>query len=352
MISPAAAERFAHLLETTAGGMIDEPLLDTGGLCAALAADLRAGGTNAIALLHAGGAPRRRSGVTLPTHLAALKRCREACRHLLRSGGFAAPDRDSLDDALIRAFDALELESCTHGAGPDGMEAFVGRIRHLHMLGAMARPLGHEINNLLQPVIGMAFSVRRKFPADSAEARNLTLVFDAGKQASAVVNDLLGLARQRGGAPRPVDPMAEVQRAVALLRFRPQPGVALHTFLASETAGVILPPGGLTEIVLELAINGLEAMAQTGGALTITLKAGDGTTILEVQDTGPGMTPEVLTRCREPFFTTKPADPGAGLGLTVVQGLADAAGGGLEIDSAAGGTTLRVILPAATGGEP
>lgn len=349
MIASVVVGRFARLLEEAPQCPVNEPALDAVGLYAALAAAARSGEPIGTAALRTDALSRRACGVTLPAYLAALKNCRQTCRDLVRRGDFILLDRDALDDFIVRSFDALELDCCTLWSEANGMGELVGRIRRLHALGLMIRPIGHEINNLLQPIIGMAFSVRRKVPPESAEARNLGLVIDAGKQAAAVVNDLLDLARRRDDEPRPVDPWAEVERAVALLRFRSQPGVTLHAELIRRAGDVSLSQGALTQIVLNLAVNGMEAMAQTGGRLTIALDAAEDAVILEVRDSGVGMTPEVLSCCRRPFFTTKSADPGAGLGLSVVQDIVAAAGGALDIDSAAGcGAVVRVMLPAAS----
>jgi CheY-like chemotaxis protein len=107
--------------------------------------------------------------------------------------------------------------------------------------------------------------------------------------------------------------------------------------------------GHLVQVILNLAVNARDAMP-TSGRLSLTTRNVGADVVLEVSDTGTGMTPDVLARACEPFFTTKEQGKGTGMGLAVVHGIIDSASGRLEIDSTVTvGTTFRIVLPAFDG---
>jgi signal transduction histidine kinase len=120
-------------------------------------------------------------------------------------------------------------------------------------------------------------------------------------------------------------------------------------------------PGQFSQMLMNLAVNARDAMPQ-GGRLSISTRAetvpaeAAGSrqgryAVLEVADTGCGMSPEVRARIFEPFFTTKDMGKGTGLGLSTVYGIVEQAGGHIAVESAPGaGTTFRVYLPCAAEG--
>jgi CheY-like chemotaxis protein len=138
--------------------------------------------------------------------------------------------------------------------------------------------------------------------------------------------------------------------------------VELKTTLGGEIWPVLMPAGALEQIITNLVVNSRDAMRQ-GGRVTIETANLDESSAapaaagvrppgryvrVTVRDTGCGMTPEVVARATEPFFTTKSEGEGTGLGLSTVYGLVRGAGGDLTIESHPGhGTTCHVLLPAA-----
>ena len=103
--------------------------------------------------------------------------------------------------------------------------------------------------------------------------------------------------------------------------------------------------GQLRQVLLNLVRNGREAMAAMGGgSLTLATRAVNGHVEIEVSDTGPGLTPEAVTRLFEPFFSTKPG--GTGLGLSLSRQIVQAHGGKLEVERAPdAGARFRITLP-------
>jgi two-component system, cell cycle sensor histidine kinase and response regulator CckA len=126
--------------------------------------------------------------------------------------------------------------------------------------------------------------------------------------------------------------------------------IALHTSLEPELPRIRIDPGYLVQIVMNLAVNARDAMPR-GGNLTIATRPaerdGKACVMLEIADQGCGMTEEVKSRAFEPFFTTKGIGSGTGLGLSVVHGIVEQAGGRIELLSEQGlGTTFRIYFPA------
>jgi len=95
------------------------------------------------------------------------------------------------------------------------------------------------------------------------------------------------------------------------------------------------------EILLNLVLNGLEAMPQ-GGALRVSARPQDGRVCVEVSDTGPGVAPELIEKVFEPSFTTKAG--GTGLGLSIVRDRVEQVGGSIRCASSAAGTTMTLLL--------
>jgi two-component system NtrC family sensor kinase len=144
-----------------------------------------------------------------------------------------------------------------------------------------------------------------------------------------------------------------IENVLALSNKRLEHGrVQVRAQLQPDLAPIAAMPDQLTQVFLNLIINAVEAMPE-GGTLTIVSTRSDRRLAIEVQDTGPGLTPDETARIFEPFYTTKAG--GTGLGLAVSYGIIQQHGGRLEVHSAPGqGTTFTVLLPLssdASGGE-
>ncbi|HET7747677.1 MAG TPA: ATP-binding protein, partial [Vicinamibacteria bacterium] len=127
-------------------------------------------------------------------------------------------------------------------------------------------------------------------------------------------------------------------------------GVAVASELASTLPAVRGSHDHLQQVLLNLLTNARDAMPE-GGTITLRTLATDGEAVVEVRDTGPGLSAEVEERLFEPFFTTKAVGQGTGLGLSVSHGIVSAHGGHMEATNAPGGGALfRVALPVAPTG--
>lgn len=182
--------------------------------------------------------------------------------------------------------------------------------------------------------------------ADTQQA--LAAAEKAARRAAEIVARLRDFSRTSSGPARREDVVLELRRAVEMLRGLP---VAQGCVVVDEcTPGpeALVEPNRLRHVFLALLTNAAQAVAGKGGQVTLRSGEQDGQAWVEVADTGPGISAEVLPRIFEPFFTTRDVGEGAGLGLAAVHGLVTSAGGRIEVTSEVGrGATFRVVLPTA-----
>ena len=236
-------------------------------------------------------------------------------------------------------------------------------IQHERMsaLGSMAAGLAHDFNNALSLIMGYSELLQTDLQGSPFEERSddyLGTIITAGQDAARLFNRLRDFYRPSDGdAPLfPVDLNEMVERAVALTRPRWH-GQALGDGVTIELACHLAPDlpeltadaAELREMLTNLIFNAVDAMP-TGGTITLRTSLedaargpdGDSALLLEVADTGTGMSEETRRRCLEPFFTTK-GTRGTGLGLAMVYGTVQRHGGSIDLQSAPGVGTRFVI---------
>jgi signal transduction histidine kinase len=228
----------------------------------------------------------------------------------------------------------------------------------LSAFGEMAGGVVHDFSNALMSVIGYSEMLITNATARADEAtalEYLRIINTAGRDGAHVVSRLRDFYRPRDAADlfEPLDLSDIVLQSVALARPRCAKRESDQTIsFQTELDDQATAPGigaELREVLTNLIFNAVDATA-TAGVITLRTRTDDGGAIMEVIDTGAGMTAEVKERCLEPFFTTK-GDHGTGLGLAMVFGIIKRHQGTLEIESEPGqGTTVRIRLPAC--GQP
>ena len=231
----------------------------------------------------------------------------------------------------------------------------------LESVGRLAGGVAHDFNNLLTIILGscevLQADLRAGRPPDPEDVEQIRA---AGGRARELTGQLLAFARRQVTAPVPLDLNDAVRSSERLLRRVLGEDVQLSVELEPWLWTVVCDPGQVEQVILNLAVNSRDAMPR-GGALVLRTRnlrvdeshaASDGEARagewaqLTVQDSGAGMTPEVLAHLFEPFFTTKPEGSGTGLGLASVHGIVTQAGGHLHVRSAPGqGTSVEVCLP-------
>jgi signal transduction histidine kinase len=238
------------------------------------------------------------------------------------------------------------------------MEQRLQQSEKMAAVGRLTAGVAHDFNNLLATIVGSAELVERQASTNPALARRLELIMQAAGRGSDLVRQLLAFAKQQPLELMPVDLNQVVEGMTALLRATMGTKIRIDNEIAVGLWPAIVDPVQIEHVILNLAINARDAMAD-GGSLTIAtanvilteprrgvdVPAGEYVTVA-LSDTGTGMTDDVLRKSFEPFFTTKAPGRGSGLGLSQVYGVASQSGGGVEVVSKYGqGTTVRVFLP-------
>jgi len=165
------------------------------------------------------------------------------------------------------------------------------------------------------------------------------------------LRDLVDFARRRRSEASLVSVHAVVEDALRLVRYDARMRhIETDVRADPDVAPVFMVEDHLMQVALNLMLNSLDAMAD-GGKLQVEVQPTSRGVALRIHDSGVGMSREVLGRCCEPLFSTKPRGRGTGLGLSMCKDILHAAGGALELHSAPGqGTTAVVTLPAAPEG--
>ena len=254
--------------------------------------------------------------------------------------------------SLVRANIALLAEKEERNRAEHALR----RSQKLDAVGQLASIAAHDFNNLLVVVQSYLSRIKRTLAANPAEAQSyVDGATGALFRASSLSQRFLALSRSQAVSPEPVDLNELVLDLVDFMRQLIDQRIQFSTNLQA-TWLTVCDSGEMENIILNLVINARDAMPN-GGELKITTRnvptnvgsvgQGGGDHIeLRVTDTGTGMSPEVLKRATEPFFTTKPAGKGTGLGLSAARGYIHQANGRLHIESTVGhGTTIIVALP-------
>jgi len=223
-------------------------------------------------------------------------------------------------------------------------------VEKMASLGKLAAVVAHEINNPLAGIRTYAKLLKRRLadPADTAETgRILDVIGDEAGRCGEIVRSLLLFSRASPARLAEEDVAPLLERCRVLLRHQAEMlGVELRVEAAAPLPRVVCDGSQVQQMVLALAINGLEA-TPSGGRVAIAARAAeDGGIVLTVADTGGGIPPDIQGRIFEPFFTTKEQGKGVGLGLAVVYGIVARHHGRIDVASPPGaGTVFTVHLP-------
>jgi signal transduction histidine kinase len=237
------------------------------------------------------------------------------------------------------------------------LEAKLRDAQKMEVVGRLAAGVAHDFNNLLVVVLGNADLLCATLEPGTNEAHLATEIRDAGERGSHLVKRLLALGRKQQYVSSTLELGSVVDDLAALVRRLIGPDIRLK-IEHGEAVTIAADRGQLEQAILNLATNSRDAMP-TGGeisiatgvceaeqASTLGLPALGRFAVLRVHDSGEGMDTATLARACEPFFTTKPAGTGTGLGLASVQGTISQSNGFLRITSELGrGTTVGLYWP-------
>ncbi len=272
----------------------------------------------------------------------------------LDTGG---PLLSRLQSALSRMADAVQTERAITKRHVDELrDANTRLVRaqaellasdRLVTVGKLAAGVAHEVGNPLSGILGYLSVIQSRAKAQPELVELAKAIEAEVTRIDQIVRSLLDLGRPSRGKPMPLE-LAEVVHSAAKLVAK---GHEMREVVLNEEHApglvVLAESGPLSQVIINLVLNAAQAM-EGKGTITLRSRREDRAALIEVQDTGPGLSPEVQARMFEPFFTTKAAGKGTGLGLAVSQHLITAMGGKLRAANAPErGAIFTVQLPVA-----
>jgi signal transduction histidine kinase len=297
-----------------------------------------------------------------------LSAVNKEAEHLLRGYAMGAVDYvfKPVDPIILRSKVTVFVELFAKSkevertaAEQRSLESKLLQAQKMDAIGKLTGGIAHDFNNLLAAVIGGLGLLEKKAALAGEEARILGMTKRAAEQGSELVRRLLAFARRQTLEPRPIEVESLRQSVSDLLTHTLGGLVDLEWRVSDGVWDVFADQAQLELALVNLIINARDAMPG-GGTVTVSvenrtaeahdmssLTAGDYVWLC-VADTGAGIAPEHLEKVLEPFFTTKEAGKGSGLGLPMVYGFATQSNGALRIESEAGqGTRAELWLPRA-----
>jgi signal transduction histidine kinase/sensor domain CHASE-containing protein len=244
------------------------------------------------------------------------------------------------------------------------LESQLRQAQKMEAVGRLAGGVAHDFNNILCAIIGFALLIEMSMQEEDPARPHLEQIIAASDRASQLVSSLLAFSRKQVINPHPIDMnriVCDVQKILGRLITE---DIDLQIRLAETELSVLVDPGQIDQVLINLVTNAKDAMP-TGGSLVIETgtellpaelrKAAGAVTavpyaVLAVRDTGTGMDSVAREKLFEPFFTTKEVGKGTGLGLSIVYGIVKQHNGFITVDSEPGkGTTFKVYFPLVKG---
>jgi PAS domain S-box-containing protein len=234
------------------------------------------------------------------------------------------------------------------------------QLQKIESIGNLAGGIAHDFNNLLFPIIGMSEMLMEDFPADSPEYQDANEIFKAGKRGSELVMQILSFSRRHEHKLMPVRVQKIMKEVLKLTRATIPSSIEIQINIQQNCGMVLADPTQLHQVGMNLLTNAYQAIESASGKINIGLKQviinkseplqsslppGEYVQLL-VADNGTGMSPSVIDKIFEPYFTTKARRKGTGLGLAVVYGIIKEHKGDILVTSHEGkGTSFKIYLP-------
>jgi PAS domain S-box-containing protein len=296
----------------------------------------------------------KRTGKPLTDHILGLERPdqRETVWLLVNAAPEFGED-GTLQKIIVSSADISELKK-TQSLLEQKRRELV-QAHKMESIGSLAGGIAHDFNNILASIIGFTELALEEAAAGSSLADSLEEVFAAGKRAQKLVQQILTFARQSDEKRKPLHVDAIVTEVLRFMRSSLPANIEIRQKVESG-AVIIGNPTQVHQMLMNLCTNAAHAMEANGGTLFVGLeenapaddlglKPGPYVEII-VADNGEGIPEEILNSIFDPYFTTKSAGKGTGMGLAVVHGIVESYGGKILVDSVVGrGTTVTIYLP-------
>jgi two-component system cell cycle sensor histidine kinase/response regulator CckA len=230
------------------------------------------------------------------------------------------------------------------------VDALAQQLRHAQKIEALSRltsAIAHDLNNVLAVIVGNIELVLHDKHSRPLRGE-LVEIRQAADLGADLVRQLLGLARSSPSTAEIIDVGATLRHFHRILTRLVGRQIQVEIDAAVDPVFVSLGRGLLEQVIMNLGLNARDAMPWGGRLRIVVSRSGDEEVLIELSDTGVGMTRHARSRIFEPFFTTKEPGPGTGLGLSTVHDIVHEAGGRIDVDTELGvGTRVRVFLPSA-----
>ncbi|MCP5050204.1 MAG: response regulator, partial [bacterium] len=236
----------------------------------------------------------------------------------------------------------------------------------MEAIGTLAGGIAHDFNNILGVIIGYTELTMEDLEEGTLARRNIEHVLTASERATELVKQILAFSRQGERKRQPLKVSLIIKEALKLLRSSLPSTIDIRQNIRADSGLVLADSTQIHQVMMNLCTNAAHAMRKDGGTLEVSLDnividpdnqevhgsidAGN-YLLLTVTDTGHGIPQGVMKRIFEPYFTTKKAGEGTGMGLAMIQGIVQSHGGDVTVYSEPGkGTTFNVFLPRLEGG--
>ncbi|KXU98390.1 hypothetical protein AB839_03110 [Stenotrophomonas sp. DDT-1] len=231
-------------------------------------------------------------------------------------------------------------------------EELLAHSQRLEAVGQLTGGIAHDFNNLLTVMSGSLQLLEERCLNDPESAELIASALRSASRGAELTRKLLAFARRQRLRPSAVSPARLLDDLEKMLRRTLGDTMQLVVECPADAPAVYADESQLDSALLNLILNARDAMPNGGevrlSAETLVSQHGGASILFTVSDTGHGMSPETLALAVEPFFTTKQAGRGSGLGLSMVYGFVEQSGGHFHIDSRLGyGTRVQLSLPAA-----
>jgi signal transduction histidine kinase/ActR/RegA family two-component response regulator len=279
-------------------------------------------------------------------------------QHARLAESFAAPAAIAMENARLYAAAQSELEERTK------IEARFLQAQKIEAVGRLAGGIAHDFNNLIGVITGYCHLLERDIGLNHPGSGRVEQIRKAAERAAGLTQQLLAFTRQQILQPKVLNLNTVVTDIEKMLRRLIGENVQLIVALGSPVGVVQADPGQMDQLIINLAVNGRDAMPQGGRLIIETAnvdldekyarmhagaRAGPHV-MLVVRDTGHGMDTETMSRVFEPFFTTKELGKGTGLGLATVYGIVKQSAGYITVESEEGrGSAFTIYLPRVDG---
>ena len=254
-------------------------------------------------------------------------------------------------DITQRKSDELEREK---------LESRIHQSQKMESIGTLAGGIAHDFNNILSAILGFSELARRDRDNQVDLLNDLDEVVGSANRAKELVRQILTFSRRTEQKKQLLQVSLVVKETLKLLRSSIPATIEMQENISSQ-ATALADPTQIHQITMNLCTNAYHSMRETGGVIIVTIQdiktvAGEDSSLgdmqpgqyihMSVNDIGCGMSPETIENIFEPYFTTKKAGEGTGLGLAVVHGIVESHNGHIAVNSSLGtGTTFDIYLP-------